>query len=222
MQAVILAAGKGLRLRPFTDHTPKALIDIAGKPLIDYTLNALPDDVSEIVIVVGYLGEQIQNTLGATWNGKPIQYVIQEDLRGTGDALYCARDLLQDKFLAINGDDLYDKADLIELTKHNFSILAQEGTKPTEFGLKEVDGHLKGFDPNSSLINCGAYFLNQDFFDGPLATIQVHDSTEYSLPHTLVSLAEKHPVSVVRARFWLPVGTPDQLTAANEYNKNRQ
>lgn len=218
MQAVILAAGKGLRLRPFTDNHPKPLIPIADKPLLEHTLEALPDSITEIIIVIGYLAEQIQDALGYEWNGKPVRYVVQTELKGTGDALYRAKNLLENNFLVVNGDDLYKKADLTELMNHNYSILAWQSTQPTEFGLAESsDGHLTGFDPSSSLVNCGAYFLNQDFFADPLVEIEVRGSMEQSLPHTLALLAEKHPVKIVKATHWLPVGTPQQLEFANDY-----
>lgn len=218
MQAVILAAGKGLRLRPFTENHPKPLIDIAGKPLIRHTLEALPDSISEIIIVIGYLGEQIREALGDSWNGKPIRYVVQKELKGTGDALVCAKDLLEDNFLVINGDDLYRKSDLTELISHRYSILAWPSTVPYEYSLKETpEGYLAGFDPESKLRNCGAYFLNREFFDGPMAEVTVHGEKEYSLPHTLVALSEQHPVAIVKATRWLPVGTPEQLSFANDY-----
>ncbi len=218
MQAVILAAGKGLRLRPFTDNHPKPLVPVAGKPLLHYTLEALPDCITEIIIVVGYLGEQIREAIGDNWHGRPVRYVEQPELKGTGDALCQARNLVENKFLALNGDDIYDKVDLTELTQHNYSILAQQGNQTSQFGLAEsADGHLTSFDPSSTLINSGAYFLNQDFFADPLATVSVHDHLEYSLPHTLVALAAKHPVMIVKAKHWLQVGTPEQLQIAHDY-----
>ncbi len=223
MQAVILAAGKGLRLRPHTDTKPKPLVDIAGQPLLHYALNALPDSITEVIIVVGYLGEQIKSALGGEWQGRPIRYVKQLELKGTGDALFCAKELLENKFLVINGDDLYSKADLTELTQHNYSILAWPAEKPYPFGLGETsDGHLTDFDPTSALTNCGAYFLNQDFFTDEMAAVETHAGTEYSLPHTLVALAKKHPVVIVKAREWFQVGTPEQLEIVRDIKTKKQ
>jgi dTDP-glucose pyrophosphorylase len=130
---------------------------------------------------------------------------------------------LEDKFLVVNGDDIYQKADLTELSKHTYSILAWPSPKAYQFGLGESpDGHMIGFDANSALTNCGAYFLNQNFFADPLATVQVHGATEYSLPHTLVALAQKHPVAIVKAANWLQVGTPEQLDSVQQYmSKNK-
>ncbi len=64
MQCVILAAGKGTRLRPLTDNTPKPLVPVAGKPLIDHTIDALPSAIDELILVVGYLGDQLRAHFG--------------------------------------------------------------------------------------------------------------------------------------------------------------
>lgn len=218
MQAVILAAGKGLRLRPFTENSPKPLIPIAGRPLIKYTLQSLPDEITEIIIVIGYLGEQIKSHLGNSWQGKVITYVEQTELLGTGDALFRAKDLLQGKFLALNGDDLYKKSDLEKLLQFNYSVLAWPSQTAYQYGLKtSPDGYLQGFDKNSGLTNCGAYCLNKDFFSYQLESIEVHSTTEYSLPHTLIKVAEQEQVKVIEATDWLPVGTPEQLKFAERY-----
>lgn len=218
MQAVILAAGKGLRLRPFTEKHPKPLIPIAQKPLLKYTLETLPDSITEIIIVIGYLGNQIQDYLGDEWNGKPIKYVVQENLVGTGDALLQAKDLVEENFLVVNGDDLYSKKDLTALLNYPYSILVWQTTTAYEFGLNVTeDDQLVGFDPKSALVNCGAYHLTKDFFNNPLAQITVRDKTEYSLPHTLVDIAQREQVMVVAATHWFPVGTPAQHIFANGY-----
>jgi bifunctional UDP-N-acetylglucosamine pyrophosphorylase/glucosamine-1-phosphate N-acetyltransferase len=218
MQAVILAAGKGLRLRPFTENHPKPLIPIAGKPLIEYTLESLPDNTTEIIIVVGYLGDQIISHLGDSWHGKPIRYVNQEVLLGTGDAILQAKSVVDRNFLVVNGDDLYTKSDLTKLLDYPLSILAWPSTKPSARGLLQDDsGQLQGFSEDSTLVNCGAYHLTKEFFQNQLVAITVHDKTEYSLPHTLVEMAEDNKVMVVQAKHWLPVGTPEQLKFANDY-----
>lgn len=218
MQAVILAAGKGLRLRPFTEHHPKPLIPIAEKPLIEYTLETLPDSITEIIIVIGYLGEQIKEHLGDSWQAKPIQYVVQENLLGTGDAIRAAQHLLKEHFLVVNGDDLYAKTDLTKLLDYPLSILAWESTVPQENGLKRTEeGLLIDFDETSSLVNSGAYHLNKEFFDEPLAEIDVRGKTEYSLPHTLTKIAKQTSVMVVKATHWFPVGTPQQHEFAGKY-----
>ena len=218
MQAVILAAGKGLRLRPFTDNHPKPLINIGNKPLLDHTLASLPDQIEQIIIVVGYLGEQIIEHFGEHWNNKPIRYVTQTNLLGTGDALLRAKDLVVSPFLVVNGDDLYTKADLTNLLTSTNSMLVSQSQTTSNYGIVRDDqNHFAGFSDTSSLINCGAYFLTSEFFDVPLVSVPVPNGVEYSLPHTLAQLAGQTPVTLVEATRWLPVGTPEQLQFADSY-----
>ncbi|MEZ4180384.1 MAG: sugar phosphate nucleotidyltransferase [Candidatus Doudnabacteria bacterium] len=222
MQAVILAAGQGLRLRPFTQNHPKPLINIGGQPLLTHTLNSLPENITEIIIVVGYLGEQIIDQIGDQWNSLPIKYVTQANLVGTGDALLQAKPLLKNKFLVINGDDIYQKSDLEILIQNGYAILAWPSQKPYQYGLQiSPDNHLIGFDPNSSLTNCGVYLLDCGFFEYDLVSVPVHNGVEYSLPHTMVKMAEQEKIKVIQASSWLPVGTPEQLEQANQFYKTK-
>ena len=218
MQAVILAAGKGLRLRPFTDKHPKPLIDISGQPLLEHTLASLPDQITEVIIVIGYLGEQIEEHFGNEWKGKTIRYVTQTELLGTGDALLRAKNLLDRQFLVINGDDLYTKFDLEKMVQNPNSMLVWSSQQTSTYGIvKNENGHFAGFDNSSTLINCGAYFLDLNFFEFPLVSVPVPNGVEYSLPHTLATIANEIPVTLVEATRWLPVGTPEQLKFANDY-----
>src|SRR5215468_7187424 len=112
MDAIILAAGLGTRLRPHTLQTPKPLLPIQGRPLLDWTLGALPAAVDRVVAVVHYLGEQIEDYLRRQTRVAQWEVVRQEQPRGTGDALRSCRERLRsDTFLVLNGDDLYGAAD---------------------------------------------------------------------------------------------------------------
>ncbi len=216
MHAVILAAGKGTRLRPLTDHMPKALVDICGKPLLQRILEALPEEIHEITIVVGYLKEQIMAYFGYAWNGRAIHYIIQDPLDGTGTAVALAKDYVEGSFLVVNGDDLYAKEDLSHLLAHPFAILLQETAEPVAYAaLVSADGHFLGFESNPPASKrhhrvCGAYVLDERFFKYPLVKIPVRGHTEFSLPHTLVEVAKDCPIRVEKALYWRPVGTPDE------------
>lgn len=220
MQAVILAAGKGLRMRPLTETTPKALIDINGKPLLQHLFEALPEEVTEIIVVVGHLQDQIIKHFGKMWNGKPVQYVEQHPLDGTGSALHRTQELLHDTFLVMNGDDLYDRGDLERLIAHPLGllVLATKDRIPTS-ALQDANGHLEGLetDPPKDEVKmrvCGAYVLDERFFKFPLSRITVHGEVEYSLPHTLIAMTQDFPIRVEQATWWQPVGTPEELEAA--------
>ncbi len=108
MKAIILAAGRGERMRPLTDHTPKPLLRVGGKPLIVYHIEALrAAGVRQLVINLGHLGEQIRQALG---DGERFHVAIDysrepEDALETGGGILQALPLLGDApFIAVNGD----------------------------------------------------------------------------------------------------------------------
>ncbi len=217
MQAVILAAGRGLRLRPLTETTPKALVDVCGTPLIERTIASLPDEVTEVFVVVGHLKEQIIDALGESIDGRDIRYVTQDPLDGTGSALHLLRERLHGKFLVVNGDDLYAAADLKRLIAHPLALLAATTTGAIAASARrDPDGRFEGLASNvpeheTKLRICGAYVLDDRFFDYALAEVTVHGSVEYSLPHTLVEMSADADIRVEEATVWYPVGTPEEL-----------
>ena len=221
MQAVILAAGKGTRMRPLTYDIPKPMLPIKGKPILEYTLAALPDEVDEIIFVVNYLGEHIQNYFGMENGGRKIHYVLQENLNGTGGAVHSCKHLLLDDFLVINGDDLYCKNDIKEMLSNGLSVLAYEIENPKRFGVLKMDenGNLIDIIENKTeikgkqLINTGTYKLNKKFFDYDLVPIS---ETEFGLPQTMMQMAKEYPVKIVRASEWFPIGFPEDLAKAEE------
>jgi len=216
MQAVIMAAGLGLRLRPLTATTPKALIPIGGKPIIERTIAALPAAIDECVIVVHHLGDRIRAHLGDHWEGKRIRYVTQDELLGTGHALHAARDFLHGRFLVCNGDDLYERADLERLMANDLAILVCALEHPVRSGAPvcDADGRLVEIRENTetTTVNAGCYVLDERFFRYPL--IRIDGRNEYGLPQTLVCMAREFSVAIVSARSWIPVGTPEELARA--------
>lgn len=226
MQAVILAAGYGLRLRPFTETAPKGLVPILGKPLLEWTLESLPDAIDDIVIVTGWQGEQIKKQFKNEFRGIPIRYVTMPIINGTGSALHTAKDLLHDKFLVVNGDDIYLQKDLEALTlTPDWGMLAIETTRSIAGNLmvdKEYNIQDIAKDESNGVKwqNCGGYLTSTDYFKLPMVGIPVRDKTEYSLPHTLVQNQKIHKVQLVKATKWLPVGTPEELAKAQEILDN--
>ena len=91
MDAILLAAGFGTRLRPHTLTTPKPLLPIQGRPILDWTLGSLPEEITRVVVVVHYLGEQIENFMHQQKWFKEFQIVRQDPPKGTGDALRSCR-----------------------------------------------------------------------------------------------------------------------------------
>src|SRR5437764_7174100 len=104
MDAVILAAGLGTRLRPHTLTTPKPLLPVQGRPILDWILGALPPKVDRVVVVVHYLADQVESYLRSQKWFSQFVTVLQVTPRGTGDALrMCREHIHSDHFLVLNG-----------------------------------------------------------------------------------------------------------------------
>lgn len=193
------------------------MLRVAGKPILEHTIKALPKEVNEVILVIGYLGNQIKKYFGNKFDGKKIKYVWQKKLRGTFNALTLARPYLKKQFLVLLADDLYDKKDLEKLIKYDLAILAYESKNPERFGvcvggknnlLKKIIE--KPENPPCNLVNIGVYKLNHDIFKEPL----VYINGEQFLPPMIGSLAEKKKINIVKARFWHPIGYKEDLDAA--------
>ena len=117
MQAVILAAGEGTRMRPLTYTRPKVMLPIANKPILEHLIIELVNaGIRDIVLIVGYMEEVIRRYFGdgRYWNVK-LTYVSQRKQLGTADALKAASHLLDDDFLMLNGDNIVKAEDLAKL-----------------------------------------------------------------------------------------------------------
>src|SRR5205814_2228500 len=135
MDAIILAAGLGTRLRPHTLTTPKPLLPIRGRPILDWTLGALPKSVNRVIVVVHYLAEQVEAHLRAQTHFGDWVTVDQKHPRGTGDAVRgCQKEVKSDRFLVINGDDLFGAEDLAALAAGGPGLLVHEVTDPRCYG----------------------------------------------------------------------------------------
>ncbi|HRY52857.1 MAG TPA: nucleotidyltransferase family protein [Candidatus Portnoybacteria bacterium] len=227
MQAVILAAGRGVRMGELTNDKPKPLLEIAGRPILEYTLENLPEEILEVVLVIGYKGEMIKKHFGESWGGKKISYVEQKQMDGTGGAITAARDLLKDKFLVLMADDLYHRSDLAKLLSYDLALLVREIEQNTRFGVVEKDEKenlksiiefkdLQGKQINEHLVNMGAYMLNKEFFEYPLVKIS---EKEYGLPQTLAQMADKYKIKVIKAECWHPNGQQEDLIKGEEVVK---
>jgi NDP-sugar pyrophosphorylase family protein len=220
MDAVILAAGKGLRMRPLTETTPKPLLPLQGRPILDWSLGALPPSVDRVLVVVHYLAEQIEAYLRSQTHFREWVAVPQGEARGTGDAFRaCRPHLRSERFLVMNGDDLYGAADLADLATGEAGVLCQTVNDPENWGIavRRPDGSLerlvekpKGL-PSPQLANAGAYAFPREVFD---VELKLSERGEYEITDFVTSLAARRPVRVVPARFWLPIGTPKALEDA--------
>lgn len=221
MQCVILAGGKGKRLRPLTDTCPKPLVEVAGKPILDHIVEALPNEISELIIVHGYLGDMLKEHCGEVYYGRPVTYVAQEEQKGTGHALWLCKPYITGRFLYLLADDLHGKKDLKHLVQQERALLALPTDTPERFGIiaKNVDGGLdyiveKPVDPPSQLASTGASVLDDNIFLFP-PTIEANG--EMYQTEMLNRYAREYPVAVVEQSVWIPIGYPEDITQAETY-----
>jgi bifunctional UDP-N-acetylglucosamine pyrophosphorylase/glucosamine-1-phosphate N-acetyltransferase len=221
MDAIILAAGLGTRLRPHTETTPKPLLFVRGRPILDWTLGALPAAVDHVIVVVHYLAEHIESYLGRQRHVPSWEVVNQHTPRGTGDALRCCRDRLRSgSFLVLNGDDLYGAADLARLAGCRAGLLVHPVSDPRKFGIvfaREngiVDRLVeKPALDGTQLANTGAYVFPPEVFEVELT---VSPRGEYEITQYVSTLAERGDFHAVRASFWLPIGDVAAWQAAEK------
>ena len=221
MDAVILAAGLGTRLRPHTNTVPKPLLAVQGRPILDWIIGALPPQVDRLVVVTNYLAEQVDAYLGKQGHIKQWTTVRQEVPRGTGDALrVCKPHITSGRLLVLNGDDLYGSADLAKLAAKPAGILAHPVDEARKWGVvtPKADGsglmerlEEKPDRDGPALANIGAYVFPRSVFDIELT---LSKRNEYEITEAVDKLAKAGPFHVVEATFWLPIGTVEAWQSA--------
>ena len=219
MQCVILAAGKGTRLRPLTENCPKPLVAVAGKPLLDHIVEALPSSVDELIIVVGYLGHMIKEYCGPEFHGRKVTYIVQEEQNGTAKALWLCKDLIRGRFLFLFADDIHGKQDLARATSYTRALLVASVDTPEKFGIvvRNPDGTLGLMieKPENAPSNCastGAMVLDDHIFE---FEPQTPVKEEFYLTEVIERYAQKYPIAVVEQNSWIPIANVDDITKAN-------
>jgi glucose-1-phosphate thymidylyltransferase len=169
MQAIILAAGEGVRVRPLTRSRPKAMIPVANRPIIEYVIDALlKNGIRDIVVVVGYRKEQVTRFLNGL--DVPIEVVVQEKQLGTAHALQCAEPKIKGDFLVLPGDNYIDPHSIARIRDTPNAILVKEHPNPSNFGVVLLNNGLvtdiveKPEHSPSFMVSTGIYCLKKSFF----------------------------------------------------------
>jgi NDP-sugar pyrophosphorylase family protein len=221
MDAVILAAGLGTRLRPHTEKTPKPLLPVQGRPILEWTIQALPPEVDRLIVVTEYLAEQFDDYLAKQTLIKNWTTVRQGKPQGTGHALQmCKSKSHSERVLVLNGDDLYGSADLAKLAAKPAGVLAHSVAEPRKFGIAfpNADGTLREMIEKPDLdgpqlANIGAYVFPKSVFDIQLT---LSPRGEYEVTEAVDKLAKSGQFYVVEATFWLPIGDVKAWDAAQQ------
>ena len=226
MKAIMLAGGKGTRLRPLTIHTPKPIVPIFARPFLHYQLDLLKTvaEIDEVVLSLNYQPRRIEEIFGDGGDsGLSIKYVVEPAPLGTGGAVRYAGETLRESVVVFNGDVLteIDLAAVIRLHRERrakATIVLTPVENPSAYGLVETDarGNVQRFLEKPSpdqitcnTINAGIYVLEPDTFD------RIPKDTPWSIERSFFpSLIERGEtfVAYVYEGYWIDIGTPEKYT----------
>lgn len=238
MQSVVLAAGKGTRLRPLTEDKPKALVEVGGKPLIEYVFDNLINlNVQELVVVVGYLKEQVMERYGDDYRGIPITYAHQREQKGLAHALLTAEPYVDDDFILMLGDNIF-QGNLVDVVKRqqkdraDAAFLVEEVPmeEASRYGVCDTNKHgvvtkviEKPENPPSNLVMTGFYTFTPAIFHA-CHLVQPSDRGEYELSDAIDLLIQSgRTIDTIRLNGWrIDVGYPEDRETAEEYLTNER
>jgi len=223
LKAVVLAAGEGTRLRPFTNSRPKVMIPVANRPILQHVLGGLVKaGIKDVVLVVGYKKERIMSHFGdGKAVGANIQYVVQDRQLGTAHALRVAKGAVEGDFLVIAGDNLIDVQTVQDLLKHQSgnAVVVTSSDMPSKYGVVRTEGDQvisiieKPSNKISNIISTGMYHFTPNIFkliDEGMA------QGESSITDILQNNLQKVPLQAVRTSGrWMDAVYPWDLIRLN-------
>lgn len=224
MQAIILAAGEGTRLRPFTMSKPKVMLPIGNKPILAYVVKALVENgLKDIIMVVGYKKERIMSFFGdGSKFGAKITYVVQEKQLGTAHALLYVKNMVKEDFVLVAGDNIVDKETISRIIQHddNPSVLVTESELPSKYGVITLENDRvtsiteKPDRKISNIINTGVYHFKKDIFHTVEEEVK---AGRYGLTQVLQSIIKDGQLKAVRTDGrWNDAVFPWDLIKLNE------
>ena len=226
MKAILLAGGKGSRLRPLTIHTPKPIVPIFNRPFLHYQIDLLKQvpEIDEVILSLNYQPRRIEEMFGDGADlGIKIRYVVEPAPLGTGGAVKYAGDNLTESVVVFNGDVLteIDLGAVIRLHRERrakATIVLTPVDNPTAYGLVETDadGNIRRFlekpkpeEITTNNINAGIYILEPDTFD------RIPSDVAWSIERSYFpSLIERNEtfVAYIYNGYWIDIGTPEKYT----------
>jgi mannose-1-phosphate guanylyltransferase len=224
-QAFILAGGKGTRLGALTVSTPKPLIEVQEKAILFWVLKNLErHKVKEVILSVGHMHQKIVEAMGKNFGEMKISYSVESEPLGTGGALKNAQDLLEGKFIMLNGDNLADfdycKMNEVHETNDALGTIALiEVREPQHFGIAKLENQKivefveKPLSQNapSNLANAGAYILEKEALSHLPSGFNLIEKTLFPV------LAQKQKLFGCRHEGqWFPTDTIQKLEFARK------
>lgn len=230
MQALILAGGKGTRLRPLTVYTPKPIVPICNRPFLLYQIEMLKRArITDITLCLSYQPLKIEHLLGDGADyGVKLRYTVEPQPMGTAGAYKFAAALIHEPTVVLNGDVLTDldlKAVIREHQKREAiaTIVLTPVENPSAYGLVETahDGRVLGFrekpmaeEITCNTINAGTYILEPRILD--LIPQGEHYMFEYGLFPTLLKMNESFFAHIPPKTYWIDIGTPSSYMRAHQ------
>lgn len=222
MKAVILAAGEGRRLRPFTETMPKVMLPVANKPVLEYVIDAVKTSgINEIVLVVGYKKEVIMDYF-KDYEDINITYVIQEKQLGTAHALLQTKDLIDGDFLVLSGDNIIDHRGIEKLLKEKskYSMLIKEHVHPSKYGVVVVEKNIlkeiveKPSEEGEKFISTGIFKFPDSIFE---KVEEITSQGVYELTDVIQLVVDRgEKIRSIRSDFWMDIVYPWDLLIVNE------
>lgn len=222
MQALILAGGKGTRLRPLTVYTPKPIVPICNRPFLLYQIDTLRRaGITDITLSLSYQPQKIEQQLGdGSDYGVKLKYTVEPQPMGTAGAYKFAEELIREPTVVFNGDILTDldlKAVIREHKERNAlaTIVLTPVEDPSAYGVveTEADGRVRRFlekpkaeETDCKAINAGTYILEPGVLD--LIPGGENHSFEYGLFPRLLELKEAFYAHIPQRTYWMDIGTP--------------
>jgi glucose-1-phosphate thymidylyltransferase len=230
MKAIIPVAGVGSKLRPHTHTQPKALVPVAGKPILAHIIDGLLEGgIRQFVLVVGYLGDKIEKFIHTTYTDIQVEFVIQEPREGLGHAIWLTKPFIEkeEAVLIVLGDTIVN-VDIQALVQSKNSVLGvMKVSTPWLFGIAEVDGQglikrlvEKPKIPKSNLALVGIYkIVNPALLIATLQYLidhQIKTQNDYHLTDALMKMIEEgEKMITVQVNNWYDCGKKQTLLEAN-------
>ncbi len=216
MQAVILCAGSGERMKPLTETMSKVMIPVANKPLLQWTIDSLDEIADEIILVIRKEQKDILDAF------PHCTILYQDKPLGTANAIACCEGHVKGSFIVIMGDDYVSREDMEKLSRHALSAGYCHVNDTEKFGIFSIkEGKIadiieKPRNAEGNTVNCGIYVFDERIFDAIRKT-ELSEREEYEITDSIRLLIKQGiEITAVQLKDWQPVGYPWHLLDLNK------
>lgn len=227
MKAIILAAWRGTRLQPLTNTTPKPMIQVCGKPILEYLMESIYSDVSEIILIVKYKEDIIKEYFWDNFKNTKVSYLTQWEQKGTAWALKGID--LDDHVLILNGDSIFDSKDIKQLIDSPTAwVLVKTVDNPEIYGICKVDSSNnieeiieKPLEFIWNLASLWAFKFSPDIFRH-INQVNLSNRWEYELPDAVNNYMQDNDFHAIEIKWdFIDIWYPWDILTANTHFLNK-